>query len=83
MKPLAVFGLSSAAGSRGLLRRMSLMPWATPRHVDNIEYHYLEGKASGVDALKLRGFELADPDDEGAFCVRYARKTSTGVCRPE
>ena len=53
-----------------------------PRYADNIEYHYLESKASGVDALKRRGFELAEPDDEGAFCVRYARKTSTGVCRP-
>ena len=54
-----------------------------PRYVDNIEYHYLDGKALGVDALKRRGFELADPDDEGAFCVRDARKTSTGVCRPK
>ncbi|CAK7035627.1 MAG: hypothetical protein DESF_01494 [Desulfovibrio sp.] len=53
-----------------------------PRYVDNIEYHYLHAKALGVDVLKRRGFELADPDDEGAFCVRYARKTSTGVCRP-
>lgn len=54
-----------------------------PRYVDNIEYHYLDSKALGVDMLKRRGFELADPDDEGAFCVRYARKTSTGACRVE